>query len=97
MCPPIIYGDSRNLIMAPHNTSYFEILNHLRAADILFIAPGQQATVNVKNIVMENIHNFSKPIVMSDLGQCYVMMQPIDFIKMSLPKKFTDHPLFLCP
>jgi TBCC domain-containing protein 1 len=40
MCPPIIYGDSRNLTMAPHNTSYFDIMTHLREADISFIAPG---------------------------------------------------------
>lgn len=40
MCQPIIYGDTRNLTMAPHNTSYFEMLTHLRAADILFIPPG---------------------------------------------------------
>lgn len=46
---------------------------------------------------MENIHNFSKPIVMSGLGQCYTLMQPVDYMKLSLPKKFTDHPLFLCP
>jgi hypothetical protein len=25
--------------MAPHNTSYFELLSHLRAADIMFIPP----------------------------------------------------------
>jgi hypothetical protein len=24
-------------------------------------------------------------------------MQPVDFMKLSLPKKFTDHHLFLCP
>jgi len=34
---------------------------------------------------------------MADLGHCYTLMQPVDFMKMSLPKKFTDHPLFLCP
>jgi hypothetical protein len=33
---PIIYGDTRNLLMAPHNASYFELLTHLRAADIVF-------------------------------------------------------------
>lgn len=41
MAAPIIYGDTRNLIMAPHNTSYFELLSHLRAADIKFIPPPQ--------------------------------------------------------
>jgi hypothetical protein len=40
LSPPIIYGDTRNLIMAPHNTSYFELLSHLRAADIVYIPPG---------------------------------------------------------
>ena len=40
MSAPIIYGDTRNLTMAPHNTSYFELLSHLRAADIMFISPG---------------------------------------------------------
>jgi len=40
MCPPIIYGDTRNLTMAPHNTSYFEIMNHLKEADIVFCHPG---------------------------------------------------------
>jgi len=39
MSPPIIFGDTRNLIMAPHNTSYFELSSHLRAADIMFIPP----------------------------------------------------------
>eukprot|EP00347_Sterkiella_histriomuscorum_P018435 403345520 len=97
MCQPIIYGDSRNLTMAPHNTSYFEMMNHLRAADIGFVSPGQQVSNSIKQTVMENIHNFSKPIVMSGLGQCYILMQPVDFMKLSLPKKFTDHPLFLCP
>jgi hypothetical protein len=24
-------------------------------------------------------------------------MQPVDFMKLALPKKYTDHPLFLCP
>lgn len=43
LAPPIIYGDTRNLIMAPHNTSYFELMAHLRAADIMFIPPPSPA------------------------------------------------------
>ena len=39
LAPPVIYGDTRTLIMAPHNASYFELLSHLRAADIMFIPP----------------------------------------------------------
>jgi len=72
--PPIIYGDTRNLVMAPHNTSYFELLTHLRAADIVFIPPGppqpqipipSQAVVK---LIQENIHNFAKPILQLGLS-----------------------------
>lgn len=42
ICPPIIYGDTRNLLMAPHNTAYFELQNHLKNADIVFIPIGSQ-------------------------------------------------------
>lgn len=97
MCPPIVFGDTRNLAIAPHNASYFEMMNHLRAADIGFVQPGAQVALNVKNQVAESIHNFSQPIAMSGLGQCFSLMQPIDFMKLSLPKKFTDHVLLLCP
>jgi len=37
---PIIYGDTRNLTIAPHNVSYYELANHLKAADLVFVAPG---------------------------------------------------------
>ena len=49
-------------------------------------------------MVQENIHNFAKPLIQMGLqSQCYTLMQPVDFTKMSLPKKFSDQPLFLCP
>jgi hypothetical protein len=48
--------------------------------------------------VAENIHNFAKPILQLGLSSsCFSLMQPVDFMKLSLPKKFTDHHLFLCP
>lgn len=105
LAPPIIYGDTRNLIMAPHNTSYFELLSHLRAADIMFIPPitGStpstfQPSVTAKAMVAENIHNFAKPIILTGFSSsCYSLMQPVDFMKLSLPKKFSEQPLFLCP
>lgn len=37
---PVIYGDSRGLIMAPHNCSYPELLSHLKEADIGYVTPG---------------------------------------------------------
>ncbi|CDW72648.1 tubulin binding cofactor c domain-containing protein [Stylonychia lemnae] len=97
LCPPIIYGDTIGLIMAPHNSSYFEIMNHLRAADIIFIQPGSLVAPINQQKVLENINNFSRPIVMAGREQCFTLMQPVDFMKMSLPKKFVDNQLFLCP
>jgi hypothetical protein len=83
--------------MAPHNASYFELMNHLRAADIVFIPPGSQLTSKIVQEVNRNIHYFSGPIKMIEQKEVYTLMQPIDFMKMSLPKKFNDHTLFLCP
>ena len=40
LCPPIIYGDTRMLITAPHNVAYYEIFNHLKNANIPYITPG---------------------------------------------------------
>ena len=37
---PVIYGDSRGIVMSPHNCAYPELMSHLREADISFIAPG---------------------------------------------------------
>lgn len=66
MAPPIIYGDTRNLTMAPHNVSYLELNNHLRAADIFFIPPGQQPSSSMQAkaaMVSNNIHNFANPLI----------------------------------
>lgn len=30
-------------------------------------------------------------------ASCFSLMQPVDFSKLSLPKKFTEQQLFLCP
>ena len=89
----MIYGDTRNLTMAPHNAAYFELPSHLRAADIPFVAPGQPAGKS-----QDTVHNFAKPILQAGLSSsCFTLMQPVDFMRMSLPKKFSELQLFLCP
>ena len=67
--------------MAPHNSSYFDLLSHLRAADIMFIPPGppqpnqplpSQAIVK---LIQENIHNFAKPILQMGLStSCFSLL-----------------------
>lgn len=34
---------------------------------------------------------------LSEQGSCYSIMQPVDFVKLALPKKFNEMGLFLCP
>ena len=41
---PIIYGDTRNLTLAPHNAGYYELSTHLKSADIAHIVPGAQVS-----------------------------------------------------
>ncbi len=38
--PPLIYGDVRSLVLAPHNAAYFDMISHLKNADITFTTPG---------------------------------------------------------
>lgn len=97
LCPPIIYGDTRNLTMAPHNASYTELFTHLKNADIAYVTSDQQVPPQIKQMVLDHIHYFSKPTVMAGMDQCYTFMQPIDFMKMQLPSKFNQQGLFLCP
>ena len=37
--PPIVYGDTRNLRMAPHNVMYSSLPNHLVSANIKYEVP----------------------------------------------------------
>jgi hypothetical protein len=54
--------------------------------------------VGKTQLFQDNIHNFAKPILQTGLSNsCYSLMQPVDFMKLSLPKRFSDQLLFLCP
>jgi hypothetical protein len=83
--PPVVFGDTRSLVLAPHNASYPELVNKLKEAGIV-IKPGDDKT-----------GNFSKPTLMKVSKQSTSLQQPTEYMKMSLPKKFGDAQLFLCP
>ena len=58
MSPPVIFGDTRSLTVAPHNASYPDLTKHLRQAGINWKS-------QVKNIKTEDrINQFVKPILM---------------------------------
>ncbi len=42
LSPPLVYGDTRSLILAPHNAGCFELLTALKNANIAFISLGSQ-------------------------------------------------------
>ena len=83
-CAPIIYGDTRNIVMAPHNTAYTELAAKVTASNI-----------NINN--EGNLHLFKIPLSLQSNQKNYSVMNPADFIKLSLPKKFQETQLFLCP
>jgi hypothetical protein len=74
---PILFGDNRGLILAPHNIGYPEMMNHVKRAKI--------------DVNEGFIHNFSSPIEMSLIEKSYTVMSPKEFFKLALPKKFIDN------
>ena len=88
LSPPVIYGDTRSLQLAPHNASYQELGNTLRDAGINWREAGS---------LEQRLSYFSKPHLMRVPRQAVALIPPLDFMKMALPKKFGDAPLFLCP
>ena len=84
----MIYGDTRSLQLAPHNASYPELGNTLRDAGINW-----REAVTLE----QRLNYFSRPLLMRVPRQALTFIPALEFMKMSLPKKFGDAPLFLCP
>jgi hypothetical protein len=80
---PILFGDNRSILLAPHNVGYPEMMNHIKRAKI--------------ETNMKNIHNFATPIEMTFVEKSHTIMAPKDFFKLVLPKKFQDSILSLTP
>ena len=80
----MVYGDTRNLRMAPHNAHYSLMLEHLRRANVKFESSDQQWFA-------EQVNNFRRPINLSrnDLPQESIL-PAVDFSKMVLPQGMTD-------
>lgn len=88
IAPPVIFGDTRSLVLAPHNASYPELSTHLKDAGINYkLATGLETRLS----------GFSKALLMRVPRQAISLLPVIDFMKMALPKKFGESGLFLCP
>lgn len=81
----MVFGDTRSLVLAPHNASFPDLSNRLKDAGI------------TQKPQDERLGYFAKPILMRVPKQSISLQQPSEYMKMSLPKKFGDAPLFLCP
>ena len=90
---PVVYGDTRNLRMAPHNASYPMLTQHLKRASIPF-----EETTNDKkpsDWFTEQINNFRKPMQFSkgdrsertesSNSKSFSIMHEVDFNKLVLP------------
>jgi len=62
--PPIVYGDTRNLRMGPHNAMYAELPNHLKRANIKFEQKFDEKEKS-SDWFVEAINNFRKPLIMA--------------------------------
>ena len=90
LSPPVIYGDTRSLQLAPHNASYPELANQLREAGINW-RQGDSA------VQEQRLSHFTKPLLMRVPRQALSLIPALEFMKMALPKKFGEASLFLCP
>lgn len=79
--PPVVFGDTRSLMMAPHNASYPDLAVQLNLAGI---------NLTTKKGEEDRTTYFAKPILMRVTKQSISIQQPIEYMKMSLPKKFGD-------
>lgn len=77
-CPPVIYGDSRNVQLGPHNAHYKELEVHLHNAELS------------AQVAQKQCYKFGKPLVMKSQGDCFSVVQAIDFMKMALPSKIEE-------
>ena len=88
LSPPVVFGDTRSLQLAPHNAGYPELANTLR-----------ESGINWRDAVMQEqrLSYFSKPLLMRVPRQALSLIPALEFMKMALPRKFGDAPLVLCP
>jgi hypothetical protein len=97
--------------MAPHNATYPALKQLLAAAEIVVpesmpSSGASNAEQKRVNAIQQRLGHFSKPILMRVPKQSISLQSPIEFMKMSLPKKFLETEsttpddndgLFLCP
>jgi hypothetical protein len=59
----------------------------------------QEAGLNWREptLMEQRLSYFSKPLLMRVPRQALSLIPALEFMKMSLPRKFSDAPLLLCP
>ena len=77
MSPPVIFGDTRSLTLAPHNASYLDLEKHLKIAGINVMSKTTK--------IEERISAFARPFLMRVPKQSVLLQPPTDFMKMALP------------
>ena len=80
---PILYGDNRNIVMAPHNVAYTKLMDHI-----------EKATIPIDTTY---IKNYSKPTLAKEDKTCFSLLDETEFFKLAIPKDFEDSSLQLTP
>ena len=80
---PILYGDSRHVVLGPHNVGYDELMTQIKRSKI--------------PIVPTHIENWANPLLMMTEKDWYSLLSEKDYSKLELPPKFKDDEHVLAP
>jgi hypothetical protein len=92
--PPVVYGDTRNLRLGPHNASYPGMLEHFKRAGLKI---ENQAIDKLSDWFKLSLNHFKVPLGFSknedaekEDKKVSSIVQPLDFSKFVLPNSLAD-------
>lgn len=80
---PVLYGDSRYVVLGPHNVGYDELAGHIKCSRIA-ARPS-------------SLENWASPLLLKTEREWYSLQPEKDFAKLELPAKFKDCAHVLAP
>eukprot|EP00826_Nyctotherus_ovalis_P021814 TRINITY_DN1710_c0_g5_i1.p1 TRINITY_DN1710_c0_g5~~TRINITY_DN1710_c0_g5_i1.p1 ORF type:complete len:264 (-),score=72.68 TRINITY_DN1710_c0_g5_i1:60-851(-) len=80
---PILYGDSRYVLLGPHNVAYDELMGHIKHSRI--------------STKPSNLENWASPLLLKTEKDWHSLQPEKEFAKLELPMKFKDNAHMLAP
>jgi len=80
---PILYGDNRSILLAPHNVAYDDLMTHVKKSKLL--------------VSTSNLQNWATPFLLKSEKDSFSIQDPKDFSKLELPANFKENMHMLAP